>query len=202
MRDCPACRVPLHGYEEVCPSCGTKQHPQSSRRLPYGAEWRPEEPKVNPVPIILVLLVGVVFLIASAQSTWIGQLMRQGNKEPDPMDKLTYTDARSAIESTLTQNLTTAGATKTKLTWHLPGATPGAPGAKDQGDPRGVDGPIELTVDTSLPAPELRKQIVDPAKPYFEKAKLFTLEMNDSRSKHHWTYTMTPGTAPADPDSE
>lgn len=198
MRDCPACKVPLHGYEEVCPSCGTKQYPRRASRLPYGAEWKPEEPKVNPVPIVLVLLCVAVFLVVSAQSTWIGQLMRQGNKEPDPMDKMTYTDARVAIEQTLTQNLASAGAKNTRLTWHLAGATTAA---ADATDPRTVDAPIELTVDTSLPQPELRKQVVDPAKPYFDKAKLFTLEMNDNRSKHHWTYSLTPGTSPIDPDA-
>lgn len=198
MRDCPACRVPLHGHEDVCPSCGTPQVPTSGgSRLPYGAQWKPEEPRVNMVPFIVAIIGIIAFLAVAMQGTWIGQLMREGKKEADPMEKLTFTDARNIIDSELNKNLTAVGAKNSKLTWHTPNSAPQATG---QVDDRAVDGPIELNVTTTLPNPEARKQVVDPIKPYMEKAKLYSLEMVDSKSHAHWTYTMTPGSAP-EPDA-
>jgi hypothetical protein len=198
MRDCPACKVPLHGYEEVCPSCGTKQLVSSGGggRVPYGAQWKPEEPRVNMVPFVLVLLGLVVFVLVAAQGTWIGQLARKEKTEPDPLEKMTYTEARGVIDSEIQKNLTAVGAKNSKLVWHTPSS---APQANGQVDDRAVDAPIELNVDTTLPSPDLRRQVVDPVKPYMEKAKLYTLNMTDTKSHAHWTYTMTPGRA-SDPD--
>ena len=197
MRDCPACRVPLHGYEEVCPSCGTKQYPQrgGGGRVPYGASWKPDEPKVNVVPFVLVFVGVAAFLLISMQGTWIGQLMREGKREPDPLEKMTFLEARSIIDTQLQQNLASVGAKNSKLSWHTPNS-------QSQGaDERNLDTPIELTVDTQLPSAEVRKQVIDPVKPYFEKAKLFTLTMNDSHSHAHWTYSLQPGTSPVEPDA-
>jgi hypothetical protein len=202
MRDCPACRVPLHGYEEVCPSCGTKQLPPAGgggSRVPYGASWKPEEPRVNMVPFVIVFVGVAIFLVIAMQGTWIGGLMRREKQAPDPLEKMTYTEARSNIDSEITKGLAAVGAKNTKITWHTPSSAPQTTG---QTDDRAVDAPIELTIDTTLPSADLRKQIIDPIKPYMEKAKVFTLNMNDSRSHAHWTYTLTPGAAPTDPNSD
>ncbi|HEY9790792.1 MAG TPA: hypothetical protein V6D22_10360 [Candidatus Obscuribacterales bacterium] len=195
MRDCPACRVPLHGYEEVCPSCGTRQRPTKS--APYGSGWKPEEPRVNVVPFVLVFLGVVVFLLFAMQGTWIGQLMRQAPVQEDPIAKMSFSDARTIIDSKIQENLAAVGAKNSKVTWHNPSSAPQASG---QVDDRAVDAPIELTIDTTLPTPDVRKQVVDPIKPYMEKAKLYTLSMNDAKSHAHWTYTMTPGVTPSDAD--
>ena len=195
MRDCPACRVPLHGYEEVCPSCGTKQIP--TRRAPFGTEFKPQEPRVNIMPFVLVFIGMIVFLLLSMQGTWIGQLMRKGEQPVDPLAKMTFSEARNTIDSELQKNLAQVGAKNSKLTWHTPG---GAPQATGQTVDLAVDGPISLTVDTTLPSPDLHKQVVEPIKPFMEKAKLVSLEMNDTKSHAHWTYTMIPGSAPSDDD--
>lgn len=192
MRDCPACRTPLHGYEEVCPSCGAKQYPAKGRSGPYGTGFKPQEPKVNLVPFVVGFVVIIIAVVGAMQSTWIGSLMRGEKREVDPMEKMTYLEARNAIESQLTQGLTAAGA-KGKLTWQASGgAGTGKP------EERNLDAPVELTVATSLAQPEMRKSIVDPVKPYMEKAKLFTLTVTDARSHATWTYNMQPGTSPPD----
>ena len=172
--------------------------PTRSGRTPYGAEWKPQEPSVNIVPFVLMFVGVAVFFLISMQGTWVGQLMRRGPEQVDPMDKLTYADARNIIDNELNKNLAAVGAKNSRLTWHAPGA---APDPNNQTDPRLVDGPIELTVTTTLPTPDLRKQVVDPIKPYFEKAKLFSLEMSDTKSHAHWTYNMTPGATPIEPDA-
>jgi hypothetical protein len=146
------------------------------------------------LPFVLVFVGVAAFLLISMQGTWIGQLAREPQREADPLEKMSYVEARNTIDSEIQQGLAAAGAKNTKLTWHTPGSM-------GQADERNVDGPIELTVDTTLPNVEVRKQVVEPVKPYFEKAKLFTLMMNDSRSHAHWTYSMTPGTSPVDPDA-
>lgn len=200
MRDCPACRVPLHGYEEVCPSCGTKQHPTKSSRGPYGTNFKPEEAKINWVPFIVVGLGFVVFFVMAMQSTWLGQVMRGENKVPDdPMAKWTYVDARNTIESELNKNLQAVGASNTKMTWksNAGGADPNAPEA----DARAVDGPVELTVATKLPNKELRKQVIDPIKPYMEKGKVYSLTMTDSASHATWTYNLQQTTSPENPNA-
>jgi hypothetical protein len=189
MHDCPGCKVPLHGHEEICPSCGTKQ--PRSRRSSFASSWKPDEQGINVVPFVLVFIFVGIFIACSLPNSWIGQLMTQGKRAEDPMEKLTYLDARNAIETQLTQGLTAAGA-KGKFQWQM--------GDGSKGD-KSVDGPVQLTIDTSLSSPELRKQIIDPVKPYMEKAKLFTLTMNDAKSHATWTYNMTPGRSPASPDA-
>ena len=157
--------------------------------MPYGTGFKPEEPKVNLVPFVLAFFLLIIFVVGAMQSTWIGQLMREPKHEVDPMEKMTYLDARNAIETGLNQGLAAAG-TKGKLTWQ---ATGGAGTGK--GEERNLDVPVELSVATSLSQPDLRKQIVDPIKPYMEKAKLYTLTVTDSRSHATWTYNMQPGTS-------
>jgi len=149
------------------------------------------------VPFVLVFLGVVVFLLFAMQGTWIGQLMRQAPVQEDPIAKMSFSDARTIIDSKIQENLAAVGAKNSKVTWHNPSSAPQASG---QVDDRAVDAPIELTIDTTLPTPDVRKQVVDPIKPYMEKAKLYTLSMNDAKSHAHWTYTMTPGVTPSDAD--
>lgn len=194
MRDCPACRVPLHGYEDVCPSCGTKQYPKSSSgpRV-FGTGFKPEEPKVNWTPFILVFVGIAIFLIMAMQSTWIGQLMRGEHKQPeDPIAQMSTMDARTMVESELNKNLTSVGAKDSKIEWKS---------SAQEGDARSLDGPVEVTVTTKLPDKEMRKQVVDPVKPYMEKAKIFTLTMNDTASRAHWTYNLQATTSTPEPDA-
>lgn len=196
MRDCPACRVPLHGYEEVCPSCGTKQQPTKSAggsRQIYGTGFKPEEPRVNWIPFILVFIALGGMLIAAMNSTWIGTLMRGGGPV-DPMAKVTYLDARNFIDQTLNQKLAEVGATNSKLTWKTQTGT-GAP------EERMIDTPVELAIETTLPSADSRKAVIDPVKDYMEKARLVTLTMKDSKSKATWTYNMTPATSTVEPDA-
>ena len=59
---------------------------------------------------------------------------------------------------------------------------------------------VELVVDTSLQDKNQRTGIIDPIKPYMEKAQVMTLTMNDKRSHATWTYTVQP--APSTPEPE
>ncbi len=193
MHDCPSCRVPLHGYEEVCPSCGTRQ---AVRRGPGGSKqfssFKAEQPGINWAPFVIVFIVVIGLGVWAASGSWIGRVMREGKPPEDPMEKLTYTDARNFIESELTNGLSAAGATNTKLTWADPSDS--APGDK------AVDKPLNLTVDTTLPDPNARKPIIEKIKDYMEKGKIPSITMNDSTTHAHWTYNMTPAMAPPSQD--
>jgi hypothetical protein len=202
MRDCPACKVPLHGYEEVCPSCGTKQYPQKSSRGPYGTNFKPEEPKVNWIPFVLVFVVAGICLIAAMQGTWIGQVMRGENKQPDdPIAQMTTMDARTVIETELNKNLEAAGATAHKLEWKAGGGGETAEGAAPV-DARSLDGAVELDVTAKLPGgKEMIPQMVDPIKPYMEKAKIHSLVFNESSSRASRTYNVQIPLSTPDPEA-
>lgn len=188
MHDCPGCRVPLHGYEEVCPSCGTRQVVRKGR----GPTFRPEEKGINWIPIVLVFLVVVVGLFTAIPGSWIGQLMNKQPEEEDPVAKLTYVEARNILETELNKNLQAVGATG-KLEYKKPG------GAEPVD--RLANEPVELVVDTSLSdGKNQRGAIVDPIKPYMEKAQVMTLTMNDRKSHATWTYTVTPAPSQPEPD--
>lgn len=200
MRDCPACRVPLHGYEEVCPSCGTKQYPSKSSRGPYGTGFKPEEPKVNWTPFILVFVGVAIFLVVAMQGTWIGQMMRGEHKTPeDPIAQMSTFDARTMVETELNKNLDAVGAKNTKMEWKAGGAA--AEGGAAPVDGRNIDGPVEVAIHTTLPSKDVRKSVVDPIKPYMEKAKIHTLTMTDSASKATWTYNVQATTSVPEPDA-
>lgn len=194
MHDCPSCRVPLHGYEEVCPSCGTRQ---AVRRGGGGSKqfssFKSEQPGINWMPFVIVFFVVIGLAVWAASGSWIGRVVREGKPAEDPMEKLTYTDARNFIESELNSGLSAAGATNTKITWADPAAaegTPGTPGDKT------MDKPLNITVDTTLPDPNARKPIIEKIKDYMEKGKIPSITMNDSATHAHWTYNMTPSAAP------
>lgn len=181
MHDCPACRVPLHGYEEVCPSCGTRQMVRRGGGSNRFSNFKAQQPGINWIPFVLVFLgVGVVILLALPGS-WIGKLVTEGPPKEDPMAKVTYLDARNFLETEITKGLTNVGATG-KFTWQDPNA--GTPVDKS------ADVPVTLQIATSLPDPNMRKGIIDPVKEYMEKAKVPTLTMTDARSHATWTYNV------------
>ena len=189
MHDCPACRVPLHGYEEECPSCGTRQQVRRTSSSKQFGSLKTAQPGINWTPFVLVFLgVGVVILLALPGS-WIGKLLTEGTPKEDPMAKVTYLDARNFIETEITKGLTNAGA-KGTFKWQDPSA--GADVDKS------ADVPVNLTVATSLPDPNSRRAIIDPIKDYMEKAKVPTLTMTDSRSHATWTYNVQAAAVPAE----
>jgi hypothetical protein len=179
MHDCPNCRTPLHGHEEVCPACGAGQYV----RRGFNASSHVEQaPAVNWMPFVLVIVVVGAGLFIAAQSTWLGQLMKQGPRQEDPMEKLSFMDARNMIEQKLTEGLTAVGA-KGKFTWATADGT-----AAD----KSAAGNIQLTVDTKLKDMNSRHAILDPVKPFMDKALVTTLTMNDSKSHATWTLTVQP----------
>lgn len=185
MHDCPGCRVPLHGYEEVCPSCGTKQvRRRGSKQF---SSFKPDVPGINWMPFVLTFLVVGIVVVVAMSTSWIGKLATEGPPKSDPMEKMTFTEARAIIEQELTNGLTAAGAS-CKLSWA--DANDGSPGDKN------LDKALNLTVDTALPDPNARKPIIDKVKDYMEKAKIPTLTMNDTKTHAHWTYNMIAPIAP------
>ncbi|HEY9787031.1 MAG TPA: hypothetical protein V6D17_16685 [Candidatus Obscuribacterales bacterium] len=176
MHKCPTCKVPLHGYEEVCPSCGTKQHIRKSYKSFGGV---PQAPGINPVPIVVIVIGLIIVGVVSMQGSWIGQVMRRGEVQEDPLSKITYLQARDIIESKITEGLAAVNA-KGKFSW----TSGGAPSDKTQ------DKPLELNVETSLQDKEQRRQIIDPVKDYMAPAKIPTLTMNDKKSGAQWTYSV------------
>jgi hypothetical protein len=177
MHDCPTCQVPLHGHEEVCPACGTKQYVRKQYR---DFSKLPQEPGVNVIPfVVAVLIVGIIGIIA-VQNSWIGQLVNKAPEKEDPLAKMTVMDARQIIETKISEGLTQAGA-KGKFTW----TTSGAPATK------AAPQPVDLTIDTALSDPNQRRAILDPVKEYMEKARIPTLTMNDSKSHATWTYSVS-----------
>jgi hypothetical protein len=182
MHDCPACRVPLHGYEDVCPSCGTKQFARKGGSGRFDS-FKPPEPGINWMPFILVFIVAVGVLAFALSGSWVGTLMTKGPPPEDPMDKMTVVEARTIIETELTKGLANAGGTGT-LNW--------TDTAQGQPADKNVDAPVQLTIDATLPDKNLRTGIIDPIKPYMEKAKIPTLIMTDKTSHATWTYNVTP----------
>lgn len=130
------------------------------------------------MPFVVGVIAIAGFLVFAMNSSWIGAVMRRGPEAVDPMAGVTYLQARQIIEQKITEGLTSVGA-KGKFKW----TTGGEPA--DIKSPN----PIELTIDTSLNDPTVRKQIIDPIKDYMTVAKLPSLTMNDAKSHATWTYT-------------
>lgn len=188
MHDCPTCRVPLHGHEEVCPSCGTKQrNVKRSYSGLLGGGSGPKKPPVNIVPFVVTIFIVGIAIMVMANSSWIGQLQRRGPVAVDPMDKISWMEARQMLYTRIDEGLKAVGATG-KYTW------------MSQGQPADINaqGPVELTIDTELADPNSRRQIIDPHKELMNKAQVPTLTMNDSKSHATWTYTVqAPAVQPA-----
>ncbi len=174
MHKCPTCKVPLHGWEENCPSCGTKQVVRDSKRS-YGSQ---QAPGVNPLPFVAGILIAGAALVFAMNGSWIGEVMRRGPEPQDPLGGVNQMQARQVIQQRITEGLTAVGA-KGKFSWTVAGQ----PG--DMNSPS----PIELTIDTSLSDKNARHQIINPIKEYMERAKVPTLTMNDAKSHSTWTYT-------------
>ena len=186
MHDCPTCQVPLHGHEEVCPSCGTKQYV----RPEYRRSNLPKPPGINPLPFIIAGVIGVVGIVFAVQNSWIGQLLSQKPQQEDPIDKMTMLEARQAIETQIMQGLGSVGAKGTfKYTEGTVATTKDAAKA------------VELTIDTQLKDPNSHKAIIDPVKPYMAKAQVITLTMNDAKTHATWTYTVS-AAAPSDNEQD
>lgn len=191
MHDCPGCRVPLHGYEEVCPSCGMRQAVRRGSRF---SSFKPEQPGINWIPIVLTFLVIGIVLVLAMSTSWMGKLVTEGPPKEDPMEKMTYLEARGIVEQELTNGFSALGA-NAKLTWN--DANEGTP-VPD----KTVDKPLNLTVDLQLADPNSRKPIVDKVKDYMEKAKIPTLTINDTKAHAHWTYNMVAPVSLPNPEGE
>ncbi len=177
MHDCPQCSVPLHGYEEVCPRCGARQRVRKSYSNLLGKNNM--KPGFNPLPILVVIVLLGVAGFSLAQTSWIGQLMRRGPAQVDPMDQITQAQARQLIFQKINEGLTACGATG-QFKWEAGGTETDINSA----------GPVELTVNTKLADPNSRRQIIDPIKELMHKAQIPTLVMNDEKSHATWTYTV------------
>ncbi|MBI4534178.1 MAG: hypothetical protein HY711_09575, partial [Candidatus Melainabacteria bacterium] len=77
MHDCPGCGVPLHGHEEACPRCGTKQY---VRRKFYDVAGVSKESGFPWGVFIAVILVIGIGIVVALQTSWVGELMHQGPK--------------------------------------------------------------------------------------------------------------------------
>lgn len=177
MHDCPRCQVPLHGHEQYCPSCGTKQYVRPEFKSFLSDGERP----FNPLPWALAAVALGFGVMIAAQNSWIGQVMNRGPVQEDPMRTMPVQTARQTIEQQLNANLAAVGA-KGKITWMSGEKT------VDITFPESV----ELTIDTSLRDPQQRRSVVDPVKQYMYPGKISTITMNDSRSHATWTYSMAP----------
>ncbi|MBS1990744.1 MAG: hypothetical protein JSS83_09525 [Cyanobacteria bacterium SZAS LIN-3] len=181
MHDCPACKVPLHGYEPTCPACGAPQKVTRGYSKLLGDEMK--RPKTNPMPFVLVTIVLVAGLVFMGQQSWVGQLLTRGPVKEDPIAKMTFQEARTLIDTKLNEGFTTAGVAGT-VKWQRAGAD------VDKLSP----GSIEVTVDAPLNDPEQHKGIVDPIKDYMAKAEITSLVFNNTKDpkKHqNWTYNVS-----------
>ncbi len=173
MHDCPTCRVPLHGHEEVCPSCGTKQYVKPEFRRSN----LPPPPGVNPMPFVAFAVILAIVGIFALKSSWIFQAITNPVKE-DPLAKMSPVDARAAIENQISTGLAAIGSKATfKYT------------SGEQPALKNSPGPIQLTVETSIKDPNQRKGIIDPIKDYMGPAQMSTLTVNDGPHHRTWTYT-------------
>jgi hypothetical protein len=191
MHDCPKCKVPLHGYERVCPSCGTPQKVSKGSSRLFGDEIK--KPPTNPTPIIITVVAIGILIFVMAQTSWLGQLLTKGPTKADPLAKMTFQEARTLIDTKLTEGFTAAGV-KGTVKW--------------QRDSADVDklspGPVQVAVDAELASPEQHKTIVDPIKDYMDKAQITSLVFNDTKDPkvhRNWTYSVSTPPAPGDAGS-
>jgi len=181
MHDCPVCKVPLHGYEPTCPSCGAQQKVTKGYSRMFGDDMK--KPATNPMPFVIAFVVVIGLFAVIAQSSWVGQLLTKGPTKQDPLAKMTYQEARTLIDTKLNEGFTTAAA-KGTVKW--------------QQDGKDVDklaaGPVQVTVDAALNDPEQHKAIVDPIKDYMDKAQITSLIFNDTKdpkTHRNWTYSVS-----------
>ena len=184
MYDCPACRVPLHGYEEECPSCGTKQKVRitesgSKRGSSLFAQSK-KQSQANYMPVLVIIFLGGIFVFWMAQSSWVGKVMNRGPVQEDPLAKITPMQARQMVAAKIQESMTAIGA-KGTLTWNQQGGA----GPADIN----FNGPVELTVDTQLSDPSLRLKIMDPVKDLMYKAQVMSLVVKNTTKNSTATWT-------------
>ncbi|MBK9618092.1 MAG: hypothetical protein IPO31_02770 [Candidatus Obscuribacter sp.] len=184
MYDCSTCKVPLHDHEVVCPSCGTKQRRRSVSKM-LGPEAR--KPPVNVMPFVVAIMAVIIGFIVMAQSSCMGQLMHRPPKVEDPMDKVTFTQARQTIDQRINEALAQNGG-KGTVKWTREGTEVD----------KNTEGPVEVTCDLELPDPNQRNTIVEPVKDYFEKAGITSLTLNVKSGTQTFNKTYTVSKAPAD----
>ena len=177
MHDCPRCQVPLHGHEQYCPACGTKQYvrPEFRSFLSEG------ERAFNPLPLALAAVILGFVVVIAAQNSWIGQVMKRGPVVEDPIRSMSPQNARQTLEQQIVNNLASVGA-KGKLTWM----------SGEQVVDRNFNNSVELTIDTELHDAQQRRMVVDPVKQLMVPGKISTITMNDSKSHATWTYSIAP----------
>src|SRR6516162_1505848 len=157
MHDCPRCQVPLHGHEQYCPSCGTRQYvrPEFRSFLSDG------ERGFNPLPWAFAAVVLGFVVIFAAQNSWIGQVMKRGPVVEDPLRSMSPQTARQTLEQQVVANLASVGA-KGKLTWM----------AGEKVVDRNFPETVELTIDTELHDAQQRRMVVDPVKQLMNPGKI------------------------------
>jgi len=189
MHDCPTCKVPLHGHELVCPSCGTKQRVKLGSSKLFGSEQAAQKPTINLMPFVAAGLIALGVAGYLLKDSWIGQLINRPPQVEDPIAKMTFLEARNIIETKITEGVAATGG-KTTFKWQRAGAEVD----------KTSEGPVEVEAQVELKDPSERKAIIDPVKEYFEKAGITTLNVKDEKLHATWTYSVTP--APAQTQAE
>lgn len=191
MHDCPSCRVPLHGHEAVCPSCGAKQRVKLGSSKLFGGE-QIQKPTINLMPFVAAGIIAIGVAGWMLKDSWIAQLINRPPQQEDPIAKLSFIEARNLIETKVTEGVAAVGG-KTVFKWQRAGAEV----------EKTSEGPVEVEATVELKAPEERKAIIDPVKEYFEKAGITQLVVKDDKLHATWTYSVSKpveGAAPAAPE--
>jgi hypothetical protein len=138
-----------------------------------------KKPPVNIVPFVVVLFILGIAGFVLMKSSWIGKLMDRGPVQVDPMDKISWMEARQMLYTRIDEGLKGVGATG-EYSW------------TSAGQPADINtqGPVELTINTELADPNSRRQIIDPHKDLMNKAQVPSLVMNDKKSGATWTYSV------------
>lgn len=176
MHDCPKCEVPLHGHEQFCPSCGTRQYVKPE----YRNAAKLATPKVNMIPLAVAAIAIIVCIFVAAKDSWVVQILMHKTPAEDPLDKLTTPEARQIIEKQISEGLAAVGA---------PCSVKYSQAGKESSS--SVNEPLEMTIETKLTEPNQHKAIIDPIKQYMDKAQIPTLVMHDAKSRATWTYSLS-----------
>ncbi|CAN5371918.1 hypothetical protein BH11CYA1_BH11CYA1_32890 [soil metagenome] len=186
MHDCPTCKVPLHGHEAVCPSCGTKQRIKMGSSKLFGGE-QTQKPSINLMPFLAAGLIALGVAGYLLKDSWIAQLINRPPQVEDPIAKMTFLEARNVIESKVTEGVAATGG-KTTFKWQRAGADVD----------KASEGPVEVEAQVELKDASERKAIIDPVKEYFDKAGITTLNVKDEKLHATWTYSVTKAAAPTE----
>jgi len=156
----------------------------------FGGESAAQKPTMNLMPFAVVGLVTLGIAGYLLKDSWVGQLLTRPPQVEDPIAKMTYLDARNLVESKITEGVAATGG-KTAFKWKRGGADVD----------KASEGAVEAEAEVNLADPNTHTAIVDPVKPYFEKAGIKTFELKNlvnGKVKQTWTSTVAPAAAPAD----